>query len=284
MKPATNPLAELTAALTAVYETREAQNIAQFVLEDGLQLTQKQLRTMLLSEAQQQKLAQMTIELLHKKPWQYVVGEADFYGYKFEVTPDTLIPRVETEELVQWIIQENRLPQAKILDIGTGSGCIAISLQKNMPQTTIRGIDVSETALAIATKNNQKQATKVMFSLLDIRDESKWEGLPAFDIVVSNPPYIPPSEKKLMPDHVLEYEPELALFVAEEDPLVFYRTIANFAAKNLADKGWLYFEINEHFGAEVLELLATDQAYTKASLAEDFLGKPRMVRAQKTSK
>lgn len=281
MKLATNPLAELTAALMAVYDAREAQNIAQFVLEDGLQLTQKQLKEIVLSEAQQQKLAQMTVELLDKKPWQYVVGEADFYGYKFEVTPDTLIPRVETEELVQWIIQENRLPNANVLDIGTGSGCIAISLQKNMPQTTIQGIDVSEAALAIATKNNQKQGTKVMFSLLDIRDESKWDNLPRFDIVVSNPPYIPPSEKKLMPDHVLEYEPGLALFVAEEDPLVFYRIIADFAATNLADNGWLYFEINEYFGAEVLKLLANNKAYTNVILADDFLGKPRMVRAQK---
>lgn len=281
MKLATNPLAELTAALMAVYDAREAQNIAQFVLEDGLQLTQKQLKEIVLSEAQQQKLAQMTVELLDKKPWQYVVGEADFYGYKFEVTPDTLIPRVETEELVQWIIQENKLPNARILDIGTGSGCIAISLQKNMPSTVVEGIDVSAEALAVAQKNNRKLATHVVFSQLDIRDESKWDNLPRFDIVVSNPPYIPPSEKKLMPDHVLEYEPGLALFVAEEDPLVFYRIIADFAATNLADNGWLYFEINEYFGAEVLKLLANNKAYTNVILADDFLGKPRMVRAQK---
>jgi release factor glutamine methyltransferase len=274
-------LADLTGRLTAIYTEREAHNIAQIVLEDRFGITDVSMKWMDLANQQQVVLSGIVEQLLQGIPWQYVLGQADFYGYKFGVNRATLIPRIETEELVHWIIQEHQETAVKILDIGTGSGCIAITLQKEMPMAQLTAIDVSEGALEQTIKNAQQNRVLLQTKVINILDRNEWQQLPVFDVIVSNPPYIPPSEKKLMPAHVLDYEPGLALFVEETNPLVFYKVIIEFGEAHLARDGYLYFEINEHFGPEVVDLFEQKECYHHVTLKEDFQGRARMIRAQK---
>ncbi len=228
-------------------------------------------------------------DLKRQKPIQYILGETEFFGLKFEVNENTLIPRPETEELVQWIIDDEKKREyktgCKILDIGTGSGCIAVSLAKNIPRTEVFAIDVSEQALTTAIKNASINAVNVHFinanvlALDDLNNFHADTGHPTFfDVIVSNPPYVRNLEKAEIKPNVLEYEPHLALFVEDTDALLFYRKIAQLALKNLSPKGKLYFEINQYLGNETVQLLES-LGFKNIELRKDIYGNDRMVSA-----
>ena len=230
-------------------------------------------------------------ELLNQKPIQYIIGATEFYGLPFMVNENTLIPRPETEELVDWIVAESRnsaTGSLKILDIGTGSGCIAISLAKNLPNAEVFALDVSEKALAVAKKNADTNKVKVNFIQADILKINDLVEIPTsnfqlstnFDIIVSNPPYVRHLEKAEIKPNVLEYEPHLALFVEDSDALIFYRKIAKLAKENLAEKGKLFFEINQYLGKETLELLEKF-GFNSTELKKDIYGNDRMTRSEK---
>jgi release factor glutamine methyltransferase len=221
------------------------------------------------------------LEDLNKhKPIQYVIGYEEFYGLRFNVNKHVLIPRPETEELVKWILDDfaqNQEPLI-VLDLGTGSGCIAIALKHEQPNWSVSGIDKSEGALMVARSNAKLNNVDVEFSENDLLN---FVPIPQnYDIIVSNPPYIRKSEKKLMQQNVLAYEPEMALFVEDENPLVFYKAIAQIAQKQLKSSGKLYLEINEALGEEMVQMLK-EQGFAEVELRCDLFGKPRMVNAIK---
>lgn len=232
-------------------------------------------------------------DLKIQKPIQYILGETQFYGLRFEVNENTLIPRPETEELVELIIKEEGREKREegkviILDIGTGSGCIAVSLAKNLPNAEVFAIDVSEKALVIAQKNADINNVKVNFINVDILKTNDLEKLPtsnfqlptSFDIIVSNPPYVRNLEKAEIKPNVLEYEPHLALFVEDTDALLFYRKIAELAMKNLNPNGKLYFEINQYLGKETVELVESF-GFKNVKLIKDIYQNNRIVFAEK---
>jgi len=239
--------------------------------------------------------------LKNKEPIQYITGTTEFYGLTFKVNKHVLIPRPETEELVDWVLKEAVKPQnINILDIGTGSGCIAIALAKNLPSAQIWVLDISKQALKIAQQNAKLNKVNINFIETDIlkqkeilhfvqndnsikTESRKMRGdeeiLPQyFDIIVSNPPYVKQSEKALMQPNVLEHEPHLALFVENNNPLIFYDKIADFASENLRNNGKLFFEINQSLGAEVCNFLK-EKGFKNIELKQDLFGVDRMVRA-----
>lgn len=231
-------------------------------------------------------------DLKKHKPIQYILGETEFYGLPFLVNENTLIPRPETEELVELIISNNQITASshhlKILDIGTGSGCIAVSLAKNIPSATVFAIDVSEKALATAKKNAELNNVIVNFINVDILKINDLGQLPTsnfqlpakFDIIVSNPPYVRNLEKAEIKPNVLEYEPHLALFVEDTDALLFYRKIAELAKKNLNQNGKLYFEINQYLGTETVELVESF-GFKNVKLIKDIYQNNRIIFAEK---
>lgn len=225
------------------------------------------------------------LELLKKqKPIQYILGETEFYGLQFKVNENTLIPRPETEELVDWVVNEvkNLKSEIKILDIGTGSGCIAISLAKNLPNAKIYALDVSKEAIKVAKENANLNSVDVQFiedSILSISDVKLANGVCKFDVIVSNPPYVRNLEKELMTPNVLDNEPHLALFVENDNPLQFYKAITDFAVKNLNKKGKMFFEINEYLGSEMMQLLK-DSNFENIQLKQDIFKKDRMVKGE----
>lgn len=268
----------LVRQLTAGYDEREARNIARLVFEDAFGVHNLNREDELPTE-QTLKLRDIAQRLIDGEPWQYILGQADFYGLKFRVTPDTLIPRAETEELVYEILQDHpKGPGRSALDIGTGTGCIPITLKHHRPNWAVTGLEVSRKALEAASQNAAELGTTVHFLEADILEEKSWAKFPLYDLIVSNPPYIPPSEARLMPKHVLEHEPHLALFTATEDALVFYEAIARFAKTHLSPGGMLYFELNEFNGAEVLKIVEA-QGFAAAELKQDMSGKTRMLKA-----
>ena len=214
-------------------------------------------------------------ELKSWRPVQYIIGYADFYDMEFEVGEGVLIPRPETEELVEWIASESR-PEATILDVGTGSGCIAIALNRAIKESRICAIDISSKALDIARRNGNKYAPEVQFVEGDALGEFDKLFGAKFDVVVSNPPYIPESDMELMRKNVLDYEPNNALFVPDSDPLLFYRAIAQTSKRLLKKEGKLYFEIYESLAKEMIAMLEIE-GYSDIILREDFRGKPRMI-------
>jgi len=224
-------------------------------------------------------------DLKVEKPIQYILGETEFYGLRFDVNENTLIPRPETEELVALIIndegkEKRETGKVRILDIGTGSGCIAIALAKNIADSEVFAIDVSEEALAVAKKNaeiNEVSLTFILKNILEVVTLSAVKGLEQqFDIIVSNPPYVRNLEKAEIKPNVLEYEPHLALFVENDDALLFYRKIAQLARINLNHNGTLYFEINQYLGTETIELLE-DLGFLNVQLFKDIYGNDRMI-------
>lgn len=217
--------------------------------------------------------------LKQARPIQHLIGEAWFMERPFSVSSDVLIPRPETEELVHHIVNDNQCPNPTILDIGTGSGCIAISLKLMIPHATVSAWDISEKALTLARENSQSHHCDVLFSRTDVLTQNPDEG-EQYDIVVSNPPYICVQEKKLMHANVLKHEPHLALFVPDSDPLLFYRTIARLAQTILKPSGKLYFEINEAYGTETANML-TSMGYINIDILNDLQGKQRMLRAHR---
>ena len=215
-------------------------------------------------------------QLLENKPIQYVLGKTVFCELPFIVTESVLIPRQETEELTHWVIKENPLAR-KILDIGTGSGCIAVSLAKNIPNCDVYAVDISQNALKIAQKNAELNHVKVHFMQHDIfASDFPCPTDEKFDVIVSNPPYVRQLEKDFMHRRVLDFEPQIALFVEDTNPLVFFHAILQFGQKHLADNGKLYFEINEYFGKEIINLFTT-YGYTDSYIKKDIHGKERMV-------
>ena len=271
--------------LQKVYDKREAPNITDLVIEHltGWKKIERFLnKKVVLTNEQLEILYGYTQQLLQQRPVQYVLGEAWFAGMKFFVDESVLIPRPETEELVEWILEDIRntkpkLPITSILDIGTGSGCIPIALKKKINNISVTSLEVSEGALIIAQKNAVFQKTAIQFLLFDFLNEKKWKDLPLYTIMVSNPPYIKQSERAAMNKNVLDFEPSLALFVPDDNALLFYRKIAYFGKLHLYAGGTIYVEINETLGAEVLSLF-TKEGY-KAELRKDLQGKDRMLRA-----
>lgn len=219
------------------------------------------------------------------RPIQYILKEAHFMGLAFNVNENVLIPRQETEELVDRIIRDYQSDtmgdkDLRILDIGTGSGCIAISLKSYIKNADVWAIDISQDALKIASENSIKNRVEIKFLLTDILDDANLVHLPKFDVIVSNPPYVRFSERKLMKINVLDYEPALALFVNDEDPLLFYKAIFSMSKKHLKENGVVYFEINEEFGDEMLAL-SKSQGFLKCELIKDLSGKERFLKASR---
>lgn len=228
-------------------------------------------------KAEQEAMLFNAIERLKKQePIQYIQGYSDFCGLRFKVTPATLIPRPETSELVEWIASEYSGNIVNILDIGTGSGCIAISLAHKLPESNVTAWDISTAALAVAAENSRNNGTEVAFEQVDILSYEPKSA--QFDIIVSNPPYIKENEKSAMHNNVLDWEPHTALFVPDSDPLLFYRTIAEKGLTLLKPGSTLYFEINRAHGTETMKMLA-DYGYTDIELRKDFADNDRMIKA-----
>jgi len=269
--------------LTPLYDAREAESFFYLILEAKHQLKRIDiaLQPELVLLASELEIWNSILEQLKREiPIQYLLGTTHFYGLEFEVNSSVLIPRPETEELVDWIVHKSKIKnqksKIKILDIGTGSGCIAISLAKNLPNAEVFALDVSEKALATAQKNAELNQVHVQFicqSILETEDLGQ-----QFDVIVSNPPYVRHLEKQEIKKNVLENEPHLALFVADDDALIFYRKIAQLALKNLSQTGQLYFEINQYLGQEMLDLLQ-DMDFKNSELRQDIYGNDRMTKS-----
>ncbi len=236
-----------------------------------------------MTEAEQQIWNAALMRLLAKEPLQYITKRADFYGLKFEVNNQVLIPRPETEELVAWVLEENNRKQSKkVLDIGTGSGCIPLSLQYNRPNWEITAIDISEKALDIAQNNaNSLALQQTIFKKIDILTPSSWADLGEYDLVISNPPYIAASELTIMDENVTNFEPHIALFVPDNDVLLFYRTIAAFCALHLVENGALYVEIHENLGEQTVNLFHESGIFDEIILQKDMSGRDRMIKCGK---
>ena len=278
---------QLSVTLQVIYEPREANRIASFVIEalTGLNNTQRIVyRDAFFTRQQQTHFHHIVLDLLSNKPVQYVLQEAHWYGMKLFVNESVLIPRPETEELVEWCINEVKKQATDknyaILDIGTGSGSTAIALQKALPLAAVSAIDVSADALQVAAQNAEDQEVPISFFKADILDAEQWESLPSFDCIISNPPYITEKEAAQMQENVLQFEPHLALFVPDNNPLLFYDAISSFGLQHLNSKGLLFFEINESFGKEVTNLLSA-KGYTNVEVRKDMQGKDRMVKGEK---
>ena len=224
------------------------------------------------------KIKYVVNELRKYRPLQYIINQTEFFGLPLFVNPDVLIPRPETEELVDWIIQNHHEKEYHILDIATGSGCVAIALKKNLPDSQVFATDVSEKAIEIAKNNAQKNNAQVHYFTDDIFNSQSRINHLKFDIIVSNPPYVTEKEKKQMQTNVLKYEPHQALFVPDHDPLVFHRVITDFSIKHLKAFGWLYLEINEAFGKEAMQLLKIS-GFSETEIKKDINGKNRMIKA-----
>lgn len=263
--------------LSPLYGEREAASLAAIIFEDEFAVRNFN-RESLLSPEQLQRLEQIEGRLLTYEPLQYILGQADFYGLKFKVNEQVLIPRPETEELVHLVLEENAARSGaslEVLDIGTGSGCIPISLKQQRPAWQLSGVDVSSGALEVARENALRNNGAVHFFELDILQEAKWPSRP-YDIIISNPPYIPPSEIALMPPQVRQFEPALALFTPEEFPFLFYDKIIDFASTRLNPHGQLFFECNE-YNAEDLLARVEDRGAFRARIEKDMNGKKRMI-------
>ncbi|RZJ64152.1 MAG: peptide chain release factor N(5)-glutamine methyltransferase [Flavobacterium sp.] len=265
--------------LTADYDAIEAESFFYLLLEDFRGLKRVDLAmdpNLEFSSDELQKWDDAFRKLQNHIPIQYIIGSAHFFGLEFEVNPSVLIPRPETEELVDWIVKDYEFSGSpEILDIGTGSGCIAISLAKNLHDANVSAIDVSSEALDVANRNANRNEVRVDFIKTDILktdDLSK-----KFDIIVSNPPYVRNLEKREIKPNVLENEPHLALFVADDDALVFYRKIADLASEHLSENGKLYFEINQYLSAETIEMLES-KGFHEIELRQDIYGNDRMIK------
>jgi len=275
---------DLNQKLRTIYDDAEAKNIANWVMES---ITGKRRQEWVLSdigaldEQQLVKLETYALELLEYRPVQYVLGESYFYNLKLFVDENVLIPRPETEELVHWAINSIADPKQnrKIIDIGTGSGCIALALKMELPSANILAMDVSAQALAVAQKNATLLNLDIEFEEMDILDGERHEGLPSFDIIISNPPYITLPEKERILPNVLQYEPHQALFVTDEDPLQFYKAIEHFAAKKLKSNGSVFLELHKDF-AVATELYYKEKGWF-TELRKDMQDNDRMLRCSK---
>lgn len=277
--------------LNMLYDEEEAQSLFLAALADTLNYSRGEYllnKQQTVPDTALLRLNNILNELALGRPIQYIIGYAEFYGLKFRVNPSVLIPRPETEELVEWILATyrqrlgNDLSQANLslLDIGTGSGCIAITLKKYLPKAQVSAMDVSTAALAVARQNALLQEVPVVFMEDDILNPKLEAKMLNLDVVVSNPPYIKEDEKSAMHQNVLANEPHLALFVANERPLIFYEAIADFANQHLKPGGMLFFEINAALGKETVKMLHY-KGFLDIHLKLDMQGKDRMISAKK---
>ncbi|HLA56087.1 MAG TPA: peptide chain release factor N(5)-glutamine methyltransferase [Flavobacterium sp.] len=269
--------------LMPLYGTGEAESFFYLILEEKHKMKRIDLalnHNLEFSDAEVKEWNIILEKLQQEIPIQYILGKTHFFGLEFEVNDSVLIPRPETEELVDWVssnLKTQKSSNPRILDIGTGSGCIAISLAKNLPNAEIFAIDISEGALATAKRNAASNLVKVNFIQKDILKTSTLEQ--KFDIIVSNPPYIRNLEKHEIKNNVLEHEPHLALFVDDHDALIFYRKIAELAKENLSENGQLYFEINQYLAKETMDLLE-QTGFSFMELRKDIYGNDRMIFAK----
>ncbi len=275
----------IMASIQPLYDKREASNIATFIIEwiTGMNKTDQLInKSSLLAPEKKEQLAAIANKLSSGEPMQYVLGEAWFMGNRFKVNKDTLIPRPETEELVAWILED--LVQLSdevisLIDIGTGSGCIPISLHLKKPKMNILAIDISKEAILIATENSRQLNSSIHFEVIDFLDASNWDKIKPVQLIVSNPPYIREIEKISMHQNVVNFEPHQALFVPNDDALLFYRKILQFSKSHLLPGGSIYIEINEAHGNEVVSLFCS--SYESLELKKDIFGKDRMMRIKK---
>jgi release factor glutamine methyltransferase len=239
-----------------------------------------------ISEVEKLEFDKAISRLGNFEPIQYILGDTEFFGLPFRVDNNVLIPRPETEELVDWIADKNQNKEATILDIGTGSGCIAISLAKYLPKAKVYGLDISAEALLVAKQNAALNKVDVTFVNADVLNENAWELTfedMKFDTIVSNPPYVRIVEKKLMKPNVIIHEPDIALFVEDEDPLLFYRKIAQLSKLYLKPEGVLYFEINEYLSKEMKEMLIFE-GFKDVEIRKDIFKKDRMIKCMNNEK
>ena len=266
--------------LQSVYDLGEATVITDWVFENIASIKKSDLIKNPLQQvpaAVIKKLKEKQEQLLLHQPVQYVLGQTSFYNMQFQVNDKVLIPRPETEELVNFVINSWRFEsrQVSFLDIGTGSGCIAIAIKKNLPSSKVMALDVSYDALEIASKNAVANKTNVQLTLFDFLDESRWPELMLFDAIVSNPPYIPNKEKEKLDKNVVDFEPHTALFVPDNNPLLFYEKIARFGRSHLNYNGKVYLETHEDYTKDVAALFA--ETYQQVLVKKDLFGKERMV-------
>ena len=271
-------------ALSAIYPKTEIDSFFFILMEEKLKL--QRIDTVLkpdflITEKNLIDLKNIVKRLQKEEPIQYIIGNTEFYGLPFLVDKNTLIPRTETEELVAWVLDEikvlanNKITEPSILDIGTGTGCIPISLAKNLTSLNISAIDISPEALLIAKQNAILNKVTIEFIELDILNT---ESLPQeYDVIISNPPYVRELEKEEIKNNVLENEPHLALFVADENPLIFYNKIADLAKQQLSKNGMLFFEINQYLGKETVNMLA-EKGFKNIQLKKDLFGNDRMIK------
>ncbi|TDH27740.1 peptide chain release factor N(5)-glutamine methyltransferase [Segetibacter sp. 3557_3] len=277
----------LLAALYDVYDNREAANICDLVIEHVTgqrKIDRIMYKDLPVSQKQEDELEAVEAKLISGVPVQYVLGEAWFADMKLYVNDQVLIPRPETEELVSWICTDlerhPNLANITLLDIGTGSGCIAIALKKRLKLVQVTALDVSPNALEVAQRNATEYNANIDLLQLNFLEQSAREKLGTFKIIVSNPPYIREQEAASMAANVLDHEPHRALFVPDNDALIFYQAIAEFGKSHLEKEGAVYMEINEHFGEEV-QALFKNNGYVNVQVKKDLQGKDRMVKAIK---
>ena len=268
--------------LESFYPEQEIQGLVKIVMEwaTGWNYTEQVFnREIKLSDSIRERIIPVLKRLKKYEPVQYILGETEFYGLKIKISPSVLIPRPETEELVQLILEKNNKKDASILDIGTGSGCIALALKNELNDAKVYGVDISTSALEIASENARLNQLQVEFVKADILHWSDYDWK-KYDIIVSNPPYIRESEKLQMHQNVLDYEPEKALFVSDEDPLIFYRSIAEMALEQLVYGGQLFCEINENMAVEMKNLMLSF-GFSDIEIREDINNKSRMIVCRK---
>ncbi len=272
--------------LTGLYDVEEIDNFFYLIVEFYFGLKRISLALnpdFSISEEEQKKIEKALQDLKKEKPIQYILCETEFFGLVFKTNPHVLIPRPETEELVEWILnlaKSTTNSTINILDIGTGSGCIAVSVAKNLVNANVFALDVSEEALEVAKQNAKINKVSIEFIKADILNAESWSSEfknMKFDIIVSNPPYVRELEKEKMKSNVLNYEPHLALFVQNDDPLLFYKAITEFAVNNLKLNGNLFFEINEYLGRQMIQLLRTNN-FDAIELKQDIFKKDRMIK------
>jgi len=268
--------------LDAIYGKEEVSSFFYLLIEHYLGLERFILAVqpeLIITKEKESPLFEALSKLKLQVPIQYIIGKTHFMDLDFVVNKNVLIPRPETEELVRWVLDDFSTVKSdlKILDIGTGSGCIAVSLAKNLPKAKVYAIDVSEEALVVVKETAKLNGVEIYFINADILEVNDLDD--KFDIIISNPPYVRMLEKQEMKNNVLDNEPELALFVADDNPLIFYKKIIELAAKNLIDKGVLYFEINQYLGKETQSLLEATN-FSEIELRKDFFGNDRMLKGK----
>jgi len=297
MKTIKDVFADYRQGLNTLYDTNEIEAITLLAVSEICNLSKAKIKAFPESELTQQqadKISETLTQLKTGKPIQYILGKTEFYGLTFKVNPSVLIPRPETEELVEWVlssvgssqfavdssqlaVRSGQLAVGNILDIGTGSGCIAISLKKNLSQFNVLAIDISKDALQTAKDNAELNQVDVEFIEADILNPNSLLTT-HYSLLISNPPYVTQRDKTQMHTNVTDFEPHNALFVPEGDPLIFYKAIADFAAGHLIENGLLFFEINENYGEQIIELLSK-KGFGEIELRKDMSGRDRMVKA-----